>query len=422
MARPPLTGSEPGAAAYPATVTPSSRAALAVVLVIVLCAATLALFGTESRFKTIAPLDLDNLDFAMGSAGWFGTGATLIDERPRAVLLTPAEGVRVPFVARFLPEFGAEYVKVSAEVAVAEVAAGAEAWQRAFVLLWNLGPSGERWRHWPHQVASLEGDSPWRRYEAVIPTNEAAARRLLVAYMGAPSGRMLVRGLAIETMEERTVFRLMRLGLGAAWLAAGLWVVHLLLQRRWRSARRLLAVGMGLAVVFAGLAPQPDMSRAAGDIRAAAAALWVDSRDLWSGPRTPPPSEVGEAGPGESGPAQDAEPGPSTVATPAPPILLNAPSDKLTHFLGFAILAAVALLGFGSRGVVPVLGALVLLAVVTEILQSFPITREAQWTDLASDGVGILTGAATYLGVRWSLARLRGRRRGVMNVPRPGSP
>ena len=40
----------------------------------------------------------------------------------------------------------------------------------------------------------------------------------------------------------------------------------------------------------------------------------------------------------------------------------------------------------------------------------------------ASDGVGILTGAATYLGVRWSLARLRGRRRGVMNVPRPGSP
>ena len=69
MARPPLTGSEPGAAAYPATVTPSSRAALAVVLVIVLCAATLALFGTESRFKTIAPLDLDNLDFAMGSAG-----------------------------------------------------------------------------------------------------------------------------------------------------------------------------------------------------------------------------------------------------------------------------------------------------------------------------------------------------------------
>ena len=156
--------------------------------------------------------------------------------------------------------------------------------------------------------------------------------------------------------------------------------------------------------------------------RAAAAALWVDSRDLWSGPRTPPPSEVGEARPGESGPAQDAEPGPSTVATPAPPILLNAPSDKLTHFLGFAILAAVALLGFGSRGVVPVLGALVLLAVVTEVLQSFPITREAQWTDLASDGVGILTGAATYLGVRWSLARLRGRRRGVMNVPRPGSP
>lgn len=116
MARQFLTGTESGTGASPGTTARSYRAALTVLLVIVLCAGTLALFGSASRFRTLASLDLDNLDFAMGSAGWFGTGATLTDERPRAVLLTPAEGVRIPFVARFLPEFGADYVKVSAEV------------------------------------------------------------------------------------------------------------------------------------------------------------------------------------------------------------------------------------------------------------------------------------------------------------------
>ncbi len=71
---------------------------------------------------------------------------------------------------------------------------------------------------------------------------------------------------------------------------------------------------------------------------------------------------------------------------------------------------------------VPVLGGLALLAVVTEVLQSFPITRKAQWADLASDGAGILAGAAVYLGVRWPLAGLMWRRRRSMGEPHLGSP
>ena len=389
---------------------------------IALCAGTLALFRTEARFQTLAPLDVENLDFAKGSAGWFGTGAALIDERPRAVLLAPAEGVRVPFIARFLPEFGADYVKVSVEVAIDDVAAGPNAWQRAFILMWSLGPTGERWRHWPHQVASLEGDAAWRLYEAVIPTNQAAARRLLVAYMGAPSGQMLVRAWTLSTMEERPVFRFMRLGLAVGWLAAGAWVVHLLLRRRWRSIRRLLAIGMGIALLFGVLAPQPDLSRAAGDVGGAAATLWHASRDLWLGPPAPRPTPVGEATEAqpENGPAPDAAPERSTVATPEAPTLLVAPSDGLMHFVGFTVLAVVALNAFrphgafGSRDVVAALGGLVLLALVTEVLQSFSITREGQWADLACDGAGILAGSAIYLGVRWSFAGLMWRRRGLL--------
>jgi len=69
---------------------PTYRAALTVSLVIALCGGTLALSRTEARFRTLAPLDVEYLDFAKGSAGWFGTGAALIDERPRAVLLATA--------------------------------------------------------------------------------------------------------------------------------------------------------------------------------------------------------------------------------------------------------------------------------------------------------------------------------------------
>ena len=396
-----------------------------VVLVILLSAATLLVYRSDLRFKAVSEVDLPNLDFAEGVAEWFGAGASLVEGTPRAALLAPAEGVRVPFVARYVPEAATGYLRVGADIAVQEVEPGRLAWQRAYLLLWSLGPDGERLRHWPHEIARLEGTSEWQRYQGVIPAADAAGKHMLVAYMGAESGEMQVRGFRLETVEERAPFRTLRLVLGILWVATAAWVVGLLLRRRWRSLGRLLTVACGLAILLGAIVPQPHLSNAVKDVKSEVAALWlqfgvettgVADRLAGDDEEDQAPTEAAET----QRPSERDTPA-LRIKVPFPvPILALAPTDKFAHFFAFAILTVLALTGFPHmRHVVPALAALVLFALVVEVVQNFVVTRETQMTDVTSNAAGIMAGGTLYLFTRSLLA---GASRWLRSptAPRPG--
>ena len=82
----------------------------------------------------------------------------------------------------------------------------------------------------------------------------------------------------------------------------------------------------------------------------------------------------------------------------------NAPNDKVTHLLTFAVLA---LSGRWARvSVLPLLVGLTAYAAATEVLQALlPINRHGDVWDLLADVAGVLLG----LAVSWAMVRRRSR-------------
>ena len=80
----------------------------------------------------------------------------------------------------------------------------------------------------------------------------------------------------------------------------------------------------------------------------------------------------------------------------------NAPNDKVTHLLTFAVLALT-----GRRAgvpVLPLLGGLTAYAAATEVLQALlPINRHGEVRDLVADVGGVLLG----LTLGWTVTRSR---------------
>jgi VanZ family protein len=92
---------------------------------------------------------------------------------------------------------------------------------------------------------------------------------------------------------------------------------------------------------------------------------------------------------------------------PAEDLSPNAPNDKVTHLLTFAVLA---LSGRWARvPALPLLGGLAAYAAATEVLQALlPINRHGDVRDLLADVLGVLLG----LAASWAWGRWRSRASG----------
>jgi VanZ family protein len=89
---------------------------------------------------------------------------------------------------------------------------------------------------------------------------------------------------------------------------------------------------------------------------------------------------------------------------PADDLSPDAPNDKVTHLLTFAVLALSG--RWAAVPVLPLLGGLTAYAAATEVLQAvLPIKRHGDLRDLAADLVGVLAG----LALSWAVARWRSR-------------
>jgi VanZ family protein len=89
---------------------------------------------------------------------------------------------------------------------------------------------------------------------------------------------------------------------------------------------------------------------------------------------------------------------------PADNLSPNAPNDKVTHLLTFAVLALSG--RWAGVPVLALLGGLTAYAAVTEVLQALlPINRHGDVRDLLADVAGVLLG----LALSWVWARWRSR-------------
>lgn len=384
----------------------------------------------DDRFVASAPRIAPDLAFTAGLAGWPRTpGAVFFEPRTGVVAITPTALGRAGVLMR---EIAApqrfRYVRVALEARVDGVAPGAESWQRAGVSLRAVLPGPRFDPYWPSAVLALDGTTPWRRYEAVIPVHAKAARLRLLLYNAGLSGRLLLRGLAVEAVAERPLAKAARWALVGLWIAIGLWAAAPALARASRRPAGRAMIATGAAILILVLTPQPELANAikglsggadraiawaAGEIPAAPTAASETARPNAARTQAPRGSTAAPSAAGSS-PASASAGRPEGAARGSGPVtggvraLANlrlgglGPQD-IGHFLAFAVFAFLAFAAFPEIGRGPLLVYLLVAAGASEVIQSFLVTRTTQVADAALNAGGLLLGALAF--ALWRRAR-----------------
>jgi len=395
----------------------SVKAALALVLAVV----TVAFHQWDGRFALVRPGILANLDFAAGPRGWqtSGAGVRLPGARGRPLALETGAGQRLAVVGRYLRDPGRfRDIRVAVDLAAEGLVAGDQAWQRGGVILRAYGRDGHVLWYWPYVVTMIDGSRDWRRYQAVIPVGEAAAMQLFV-YNAARSGRLLVRGIALDAVAESWWATAVWFGLAALWVAGGLWVALPLAaawRRSWaRAATLVVAAGITVGV----LTPQPLLSDSIADLEAGLGTLAPPV----VAPATPQAGAGGRAATGKGGDATTGKGGGATTGggsagstgsatetrraeTPAQPLL---GLEQRAHLAAFTLLAVLA--GIAYRGAGRVVVYLLVTAVALEAVQAFVVTRTVDVADGGMNALGVALGSGLALALRLAAGSLKARRR-----------
>jgi hypothetical protein len=387
-------------------------------VVVALCALTAALQLSDMRYETVR----SSLIPGMFAPSWgLNRGVAVLREDPTQALLNRASGQPVAFLVRDIPNIRSQSaVRIGIEAKATGVTPGREVWQAARVLLWSYDSSGARLRYMPYEVLRLEGSSDWREGRLTVPVIPAVAAMRIVVVQAGQAGSMLVRGLTVDGVVESRPYILARFVLIGLWAAAGLWCVAGLF-RRWSQARMVAAVVLAATLVGA-FTPQPLLSDSIHDAVTEAQVAVEPVRVAMVRLTAPTGVSTQEASPVtvvtlESPPAVPAPtvsappiapvPGPvglpsPVAATPAVTTLLADFSPQLGvgwgHVVAFALLAASLSFAFPSTPRWQVLAGLLLFGVAIEAVQSFYITRGAEWGDVAQDGLGAALGLLAVSG------------------------
>jgi hypothetical protein len=396
-----------------------SRAAVAVVL----CALTAALQFSDIRYQT----SRSSLVPGMFAPTWgvSRAGVGLVRDDLSMALVTRGAGQPVPFMVRDVPNFrGADAVRIGIEGRASGVVAGPEFWQAARVLLWSYDGTGQRLRYLPYEVLRLDGTGDWQAGRLIVPVVDAVNVMRIVIVQAGEAGTMLVRGITVDALTEREFYRIARYALIGLWVVVGLWGAYPLV-RRWSRAR--IAVAALLVATLGGaLAPQPFMSNTLQDAGESLAGVVEPARHallrlakgsvaavasqsvavvlVEAQPSSPPAAGSGAQTGQAAAPAAAAATPSNTTTT-----LLADFSPRLNlaeaHLIAFALLALALPFAFPAVRLWQLFVGLLLLGLVIEMVQSFYISRAAEWDDLAQNAIGAAIGlglAAGFLFLRRS--------------------
>ena len=183
----------------------------------------------------------------------------------------------------------------------------------------------------------------------------------------------------------------------------------------------------GLAILAATLAPQPQLSVFVHQARhlsgghLTVARVWLESKlQYFDTDERPDPTAVKVSHPRINVDGKGAAPsGTGYVRRAVAPVVKQAAargpvfdqapgSEHLGHLSAYFILGAMVFTGYGRRKPGGAILALCLFAAATEALQSFVITRDAEWLDLMFNGMGLFVGVLTgYFALKISAAWLQ---------------
>jgi hypothetical protein len=357
-----------------------------VLLVLALVAATLILFGVFVRYQTDQPQILQNGDFSDGLSSWRATGAPGQLQLEQGILRLRAEraghfpGVR-QIVGR---DPGMDKMRLSGWVRHSGVASGLQIWNAVRVLLLQRNSHGDPLWALPHTVHLGRGDSPWRKVSEVfwLPVQVRSVEVIVV--LNRVIGEMQVRGLILETVQERPAFTLARHGLVAVWLLALPWLIWPLYKAGPKRLRRLGVVFLAAIILAGVLMPNSVKSRLhdlADDVRKSD---WVASiKTMQVRPKAARP-------PASKAPA-------SASRDKIPSLVIWVAAQKLGHVGFFTLMALTVTLVWRRLSWQRLCLYLSTFAVAAETLQLLSVDRNAALMDAGLNLLGTAAGLALGL-------------------------
>lgn len=419
---------------------------LRLLAIAILSGATLMFHASTARFDVAEADIVENLDWSRHGAGWSASrfGARLNETAPATVTLwRDREQPRLAYVLRLLPILpDVDHLLVDVKVRVAGVPDRRDAWEQASVHVEHFDERYRRLGYWPYRLAALSGDLEWQRIRMVMPVDREAAVLRFVAFQGGPVGTMELTGLSIRAARETQVSMALGWALRIAWPVLLLGCVLPLLRRREQTRWRLATLLLGGLICLGSLIPQPQLGYWITDARNTALILGYQARELLregvfgapeqgpDGPRAvggeradkppaepeaadrrPPPSdETAQAqksdGKGQSGSRPERQPSRDEAESDAAPVIGPPPipwyrhpafASLGAHFVGYLSLAFIAVLAYRRWPAAAVLASVAALAVTTECLQSFMVTRDSELSDLLANLGGVALGGVLAL-------------------------
>ena len=316
---------------------------------------------------------LTDTGFKVGLAGWSRSGPdAAISVRDGVVELRNADPSQsVSLRRRIELPVDLRAISVAAWMASRDVRKGPRPWNAARLIAVPFDGQGKPiWRS-PHLVAAVEGDTDWVFHEAKIVIPDDAPGVDLGIQMSRAVGVLSIHGLSLRPATARPVFETVYWILSAAFAGVSIWlgagVVASTSSGAWRIVMMVTAIILIAGIVMPGSAKGLFLDRTFDDAVDLSLAMIAGDRlpVLW-----------------------------------LPRWLLDAPLEKVSHFLGFAAIAGTAYMAWTALGPVRVFLYLMLFSAMTEAAQFFVHGRAPSVGDWLVDGAGIVLATLLYLAVR----------------------
>ncbi len=376
-----------------------------VAVVLALCAVTLyANFGGIRYETSISSIVPGNFARHWHATRW---GVRLLRQDPSIGEISRVPDHPYSYIGFNIPRVSpAAGLRVSLDARTGAVVAGPEPWRRARVLVWSFDAAGNRLDYVPNVVLALDGTTDWTAVRTVIPFAPRTAWVHLVIANAGQAGSLGVRNLAVDAVVETPVYVQLRNLLIMLWVLAGAWALYPVVRQAARGPARVALAAIAVAVLAGVFVPQPTLDRAAHALFGGPPPAHVKLRPVLPGApqkaptaQAPAPAPPSPASPG-SAPAETGG-GLGALLDWRPAI-----DFQVGHVFGFAALAFALVFAFASAPVAGLFAGLLLLGGATECVQSFYISRTAEWIDFGRDALGAASGLA--LALLW--LRLRQRR------------
>lgn len=342
-------------------------------VVLAYCLVNLLFFLTAQPYRSVSGELVENGDFTQGFVGWSVEGEAGRRSLQAGVLTIEHPETASSTLAQCWPMQALPHpLLLTAEGRTKGVVRGSKPWHKARIDLVGYDSQDQGQYQVRTRLLNLEGDGSWQRAQYLFRLPAVAQRVCLEISLYSAPGLFQVRHLSLTQGAESTPHRIGRLLLLAGWVALAVCLAHSLYRHyRHHSLGRWLLLA-GLLLLAGVLMPHELRQQLEQEILRILAGIGL------------------KISPAETLSVEN-------VWTLWPE---QWDLSKFSHLFGFALLAAL-LAADRTPGLRRGVTALLILAVVTEILQFFVPMRTPRLSDVVVDCLGIAIGVGLSSLIAW---------------------